>query len=196
MICAPPAPPTPSLINNVISEFSQSWGYCRSKHANSLSQQLIFIDRKQNAPLFSVFLIVLPAVNLCLSVPQTFGCWLKFQTLLLRVVPWTSWQHSCYHHVLIVLCDGNDCASLELCRFSHSLWACLFPQSNLQVGGKKETKRGLLGAHNRSIIAALIDRLISKETKIKRNNRGRRLWRYFFLTLNIIIICPNLLRIW
>lgn len=34
------------------------------------------------------------------------------------------------------------------------------PQSNLQVGKKRRNKRSLFGAHNRSIIAVLIDRLI------------------------------------
>lgn len=175
MICPP------SLINNVISELSQSWGHCRSKHGfwpiftelprtwlvSSELCQLIFIEGKQHAPengLLFVFLIVFPAVNMCLSIPQTFRCWLKFQTLSLPVVPLTSWQHSYNHRVLIVLCDGNDCASLELCRFSHSLWACLFLgfvlKAICRLGEKKETKRGLLGAHNRSIITALIDRLI------------------------------------
>lgn len=80
-------------------------------------------------------------------IPQTSRCWLKFQTLSLSVVPLTSWQHSYYHRVLIVLCDGNDCASLELCRFSHSHWACLFLGFVLKVIcrlGKKRNKKGLV----------------------------------------------------
>lgn len=91
---------------------------------------------------------------------------LIFPPLLLSVLPFLSWQHY-YPLALIVLCDdGNECASLKLCRFSHSLCRCCFLSLRFvlqPICRLKKTKRSLFGAHNQYIVMVMIDRLAEKE---------------------------------